>query len=287
MANPIANVPGSSQLAGTKYPQHVLMVDTDGNPVVGTGGGAATIADGADVTQGALADAKVTGDNSGTHSAKLRGLSYLLNLVTDIANTRLNVFIQNTSLALAAGSALIGKTVGNIDHDGANAAGNNPTMQGYEAIAFGTNPTAVAAGDVTKGYASRHGVPFVHNGHPATKSAVYLSTGAQTDDNVLAAISAGTKYALTGYHIRLDEAATVGVAVRLGFGTANVPALPASGADAVDGLVDYHPGLVPGSGMGQDGLYIVGGDGEELRITCEAPTGGTLTVIARYHTIES
>lgn len=45
------------------------------------GGGAATIADGADVTEGALADAKVVGDNSGTVSAKLRGLNTTLTSV--------------------------------------------------------------------------------------------------------------------------------------------------------------------------------------------------------------
>lgn len=40
----------------------------------GGGGGPATIADGADVAQGALADAAITTDTSGTVSGKLRGL---------------------------------------------------------------------------------------------------------------------------------------------------------------------------------------------------------------------
>ena len=40
----------------------------------GAGGGPATIANGADVTQGAIADAAVTTDAAGTISAKLRGL---------------------------------------------------------------------------------------------------------------------------------------------------------------------------------------------------------------------
>ena len=42
--------------------------------IIAGGGGAATIADGADVTQGAIADAAVTTDAPGTISAKLRGL---------------------------------------------------------------------------------------------------------------------------------------------------------------------------------------------------------------------
>ena len=41
----------------------------------GGGGGAVSIADGADVTEGAIADAAVVGDASGTVSAKLRGLN--------------------------------------------------------------------------------------------------------------------------------------------------------------------------------------------------------------------
>lgn len=41
----------------------------------GGGGGPVTVADGVDVTQGALADAAVLGDSSGTISAKLRGIN--------------------------------------------------------------------------------------------------------------------------------------------------------------------------------------------------------------------
>jgi hypothetical protein len=58
-------------------------LDTTGG---GGGGGAVTIADGANVTQGALADAAVVGDNSGTVSAKLRGLSKIFNDVWDSVN---------------------------------------------------------------------------------------------------------------------------------------------------------------------------------------------------------
>lgn len=51
------------------------------NPPSSGGGGAVTIADGADVTQGAIADASVTGDTAGTVSAKLRGI---LKILTDV-----------------------------------------------------------------------------------------------------------------------------------------------------------------------------------------------------------
>jgi hypothetical protein len=92
----------------------VISVDTNGDP---TGGAAVSIANGADVALGATTDAKVVGDNAGTASAKFRGLNYLLALVVDTVNSRLDVFIRNTTIAvtqsgswvLAAGTALVGK----------------------------------------------------------------------------------------------------------------------------------------------------------------------------------
>ena len=174
-------------------------------------------------------------------------------------------------------------------HDAADSS-NNPVKTGAKAIAHGTNPTAVAAADITDLYANRAGVPFVIGGHPNVQTAVYLATGATTDDNVLPAISSGTKYVITRYTITLDESTTVGVAVRLGFGAASVPALPSANADAVNGILVYHPGMVPGSiltGGDGSGILGVGGDGEELRITCEAATSGTLVVAVSYYTIES
>jgi hypothetical protein len=56
--------------------------------------------DGIDVTQGALADAAVTGDNTGSLSAKLRGLSKIFADVWDSGNHWLKVSIQNATLAV-------------------------------------------------------------------------------------------------------------------------------------------------------------------------------------------
>lgn len=177
---------------------------------------------------------------------------------------------------------------GPVAHDGADA--NKPVKIGMKAIAHGTNPTAVAAADVTDWYTNRAGVPFVIGGHPNVRTAVYLWTGSTTDDTILAAISSGTKIVLTRVTITIDSATTVAVAVRLGFGTANVPALPSAGADGVEGIVCYHPGLVPGAGMNigdGSGIIAIGGDGEELRITAGATTSGTGVVAISFYTIES
>lgn len=83
------------------------------------GGGAVTIADGADVTEGAIADSKVTGDNSGTVSAKLRGLNYFLGLVTDTVNNWFKVSIQNTSIPVAPAPAT-SETLSNVAASASN-----------------------------------------------------------------------------------------------------------------------------------------------------------------------
>ncbi len=69
----------------------------------GGGGGAVTIADGADVTEGAIADVAVTGDNAGTISAKLRGLDKIWADVWDSVNHWIR--ISAASLPLPTGAA--------------------------------------------------------------------------------------------------------------------------------------------------------------------------------------
>lgn len=72
-------------------------------PGAGGGGGAAgavTIADGDDAAEGSTTDAKVTGDNAGTVSAKLRGINTILADVWDSVNHWFKVSIQNATLAV-------------------------------------------------------------------------------------------------------------------------------------------------------------------------------------------
>jgi len=87
--------------------------------VTAGGGGAVTIADGADVTQGALADAAVTTDANGTLSGKLRGLVKILADIWDSVNHRIKVDgsgvtqpISASSLPLPTGAAQ--ETGGNL-----------------------------------------------------------------------------------------------------------------------------------------------------------------------------
>lgn len=166
----------------------------------------------------------------------------------------------------------------NVAHDGVDAG--NPLKVGAKALDFGAGPTPVAAGDRTHLYANRHGIPWVLGGHPGIITVEAAYTAAQTDTAIVT-VGAGTKIVVTMFAARLDEATTVGVGYRAGFGAVNTP--------TTTGVVASHPGLVPGSGDNWgdgSGIVGVGADGEDLRITSEVPTGGSLRVIAKYFPIE-
>jgi hypothetical protein len=157
-------------------------------------------------------------------------------------------------------------------------------------ISHGTNPTATAAGEISPLYSNRHGIPITIGGHPNLQSAEYYTTGAQTNDNILPLISPGTKYIITSITVAASAANTVNTSVRIGFGSGGVPTQGTSGADAVTKVVLSHPNIPAGSGIVKgngSGIVGIGGDGEELYITCSVPTTGSLIVQVDYYTIES
>jgi hypothetical protein len=173
--------------------------------------------------------------------------------------------------------ALLGS--GDVAHDATDAG--NPVKIGARAVAHGTNPTAVAAGDRTDLLASRAGIPWVIGGHPNVVSLEYATTGAQTDTAIVS-VSAGTKIVVTQLQLLADNANTAFPSVRIGFGATNTP--------TTTGVVLSHPGVPAGGGVSRgdgSGILGIGGDGEDLRITCGAPTGGSLRVLVSYYTIES
>jgi hypothetical protein len=179
-------------------------------------------------------------------------------------------------------------TVGNVAHDSVDSG--NPSKIGAKAIAHGTNPAAVADADRTNLYANRHGILWTIGGHPNLQSAEYTTTAAQNNDNIMPLISPGTKYVITGITVAASAANTVNTSVRIGFGASGVPAQGASGADAVTKVILSHPNIAPGSGISKGhagGIVGIGGDGEDLYITCSVPTSGSLIVQIDYYTIES
>lgn len=183
----------------------------------------------------------------------------------------------------------VGGTVtvaGGVAHDGADSG--NPIKVGAKAIAHGTNPTAVAAADRTDLYANRAGVLFTIGGHPNATTVEYRWTTAQTDDAVVS-VSAGTKIVVTRVTVAVDEATTVGVGFRLGFGTSTLATLATDGNTAA-GILVSHGGLVPGGGLtvgDGSGILGIGADDEDLRITADAATNGDARLYVTYYTIES
>lgn len=177
---------------------------------------------------------------------------------------------------------------GDVAHDGVDSG--NPVKTGSKAVAHGTTPTAVAAGDRVDRIANRQGVPFVMGGVPNVKTIEYrwATTDAPSNDDIIL-VSAGTKIVVTSIMVAIDEACTVGVKVRIGFGTASVPTEPASLA-TVAGVVFSHGGMIPGSAGGRgdgSGILAIGADDEDLRITATAATSGEAHAIITYYEVAS
>jgi len=195
-----------------------------------------------------------------------------------------------TTLGQAAKAASLPVTMASdqeVAHDAVDAG--NPIKVGFRALAHGANPTAVAAADRTDWLANRHGIPWVIGGHPnvlVRSCRVLDSDGAQTDASLVGTIAAGTKLVITQIWVKADKNNTGNVAVKLGFGTANVPTPALAG---VAGLIfDEDLGAGEGHQIGNgSGIVAIGADGEELRLTCDDPAGGQLTVGFSYYTIES
>lgn len=134
----IANVAAPTYLEGAVSP---FSFDLNGNLRViasGSGGGAVTIADGADVTQGAVADAAATAGSTGTLSAKLRlmttQLATLGTNTTSIGTAANQIAVQAPvapATATATKSVLIGAQ--------ATTAAVNPTNGQQGALSSDTN----------------------------------------------------------------------------------------------------------------------------------------------------
>jgi hypothetical protein len=182
-----------------------------------------------------------------------------------------------------AGSVM---NVGDVAHDTADSG--NPVKVGGVAVSGSATPTSVASGDRTRFIANQHGIPYSINGHPNLITREYdFGTAAQTDVNLAAAaVAADERVYVTRFEALCDNANTVNVSVRAGFGAANVPAASATG---VSGMIASHPGVAPGSGFvagNGSGLIAVGGAGEEPRLTSSAATTGNLHVVISYFLID-
>lgn len=226
---------------------------------------------------GANADAASA---TGSVSAKLRGIATALGVTAlDLGSGTGGTRTIRTMID----SSQLDPTVA---HDAVDSGA--PYKMGMRAIAHGTNPTAVAAADRTDWLASRAGIPWVIGGHPnvVTRSAtIDDADGAQTDASLLT-VAGGSKIVVTAISAIASASNSGSVAVRIGFGAATLPAASEAGAAGIllEGKYSAGNGNQKGNGAG---ILGIGADGEDLRITCDDPAGGSLFVTFSYYTIES
>lgn len=204
----------------------------------------------------------------------------------------------NSSTGLTVNQATGWADVGNVAHDGVDSG--NPVKVGMRAVAHGTNPTAVAAGDRTDWLANRAGMPFISCGHPNTLTkevVVTHSNGAQTNV-AIETVSAGTKIVVTqasGFVVS-DEPASI-VSLRVGLSAATLPAASTTGASGMvlsitqkNGTANSDVNATQDRGDGC-GILAIGADGEDLRYTASDPGGvstdGRIQFIVSYYLIES
>jgi hypothetical protein len=114
---------------------------------------------------------------------------------------------------------------------------------------------------------------------------IAAADGAMTDQ-ALISVSAGSRIAVTAIKVLASSENSVAVDVRIGFGSANVPA---ASLTPVSGLLLDARAIPAGGGVAEGhgaGVIAMGGDGEDLRMTSEAPTAGHLTVTVSYYTLD-
>ena len=157
-------------------------------------------------------------------------------------------------------------------------------------VAHGSNPTAVAAAGRAGNKCNRAGIPFVIGGHPnivRNTFTVAAADGTRTDISLTGTINTGTKVVVTEFQAKVSPNNSVAVTFRAGCGGTNTPSASLTGATLITDAT-YSPSSVPGERFGDGaGIVLVCADGEEVRYTSSAPTGGHLYITLSYYTIES
>ena len=173
---------------------------------------------------------------------------------------------------------------GSSAHDASDAG--NPLSTGFNATEYNSDPPQISAdGDRVRGIATPQGIQWVLGGHPNIIRREYMTTAVQTGDVIIPTVAAGSQIVVTECEVMTSAAGSTTPKVRIGFGTTAPPTEPTTG-NTVDGMVLSHPGLAAGSGVvaGTGGAAIAeGGDGLELVIANDVPTGGQITVLVSYY----
>lgn len=232
---------------------------------------------------GANADAASA---TGSISAKLRQIAANGISVSQATAANLNATEANSG-SIKTAVELIDDSIFQ-DDAGFTVGTSKVNMAGMVAVAHGSNPDAADANDAVAALTNRHRIPFQIGGHPNIITSSIRLTGSSTDAAVIAGtIASGTKVVVTRLTVNVSNATTVNIGCKIGFGASTLPADSTTGAAGV--LVDSD-GFPPGGGVNigdGSGIIGIGADGEEIRITNDAPTSGALHVTCSYYTIES
>lgn len=102
-------------------------------------------------------------------------------------------------------------------------------------------------------------------------------SAAQANFGISPAIGAGQFLEVIDLYATLDAGSpAAGTAVRIGFGASSLVAASTTEFTPATGILLDHPGALPGSQL--IGTPGKGAEGEELRITNEVPTGGSIII---------
>ena len=189
-------------------------------------------------------------------------------------------------------AALVG---GRLDVNVGNVASVNPTGE-TASVGVGAIADAEATGNgsviaVTKRLRTllNAGLPAALGGNgglkvdvvgttlPAVVTIEAAYTAAQTDTAIVA-VTGANRIVVTSILVVCDNANTVDVGYRVGLGAVNTP--------TTTGVVSSHPGVPAGGGVQRgdgSGVLGIGAADDDLRITCEVPTGGSIRVVASYY----
>lgn len=75
---------------------------------------------------------------------------------------------------------------------------------------------------------------------------------------------------------------SVDVSVRIGFATTTLTAYTPNSSTGVGGIFFSHGGIARGGGWTQAGGNATGAAAQPIRLTCSAPTGGSIRVILSF-----
>lgn len=197
------------------------------------------------------------------------GGSTLDDIVTALGDGSAHVIIDS-AVGVAQGSTTSGQTISIV---GAAVLKTAPSYTSGQ-----TSPPVVdpAGNLLTLG----GGMGVISKSHT-----ILASDGAQTDYALLS-VSSGTKIIITQISAKVGANVTANCAVRIGFAAATLSAeaLAGNAGMLLEGVFSAGGGQQVGNGAA---VVAVGASDGDLRLTCDAPTGGKLFVTYTYYTIAS